>query len=326
MQDNMMTVTGFFSGTGGIELGLAQTGRFRTVYANEWDTKASETYRLNFGDDHHVCEDINELDFTTLPESTLIGGGFPCQAFSVAGARQGFQDNKGRGNLFFRIAEAIEKKNPEVVFLENVKGLVGHDGGRTFTIILKQLEDLGYTTRWAVLNAKDYGNIPQGRERIYIVSFKDPHIAETFSFPEPIELTTRLEDVIDFEGQVDEKYYYTPQKNPKIWDTLAASITQEGVVYQWRRNYVRENKNKVSPTLTASMGTGGHNVPLVYTKHGIRKLTPRECFNLQGYPQDYKLPDQADSRLYKQAGNAVVVPVIRRIGEQICKTLDDSVV
>lgn len=322
MTSSPIAVAGFFSGTGGIELGLEQTGKFTTAYANEWDKKAAETYALNHGDDHFECKDINEVDFSSLPAVRMLTGGFPCQAFSVAGARQGFNDTKGRGNLFFRIVECAKEKNPDVMLLENVKGLVGHDKGNTFKVILSELDKLGYTTKYQVLNAKDYGNIPQGRERIYIVSFKDKAAAERFEFPEQVELTTKLSDLIDFEGKVADKYYYTQEKYPAIWGLLSAGVSEKGVIYQWRRKYVRENKSGVSPTLTANMGTGGHNVPLVYTEHGIRKLTPRECFNLMGYPQDFKLPEQADSHLYKQAGNAVVVSVIRRIGENVFSALN----
>lgn len=315
-------VAGFFSGSGGIELGLSQNKQFEIAYANEIDSKASETYRLNFGSSHHRHEDITKISLSEIPDVDMISGGFPCQAFSVAGYRQGFDDEKGRGNLFFRIAKIIETKNPSIVLLENVKGLVKHDNGNTLRIILETLTDLGYTSQWKVLNAKDYGNIPQGRERIYIISFKDQETANRFTFPKPVKLTTKLSDLIDFNTETDEKYYYTPEKNPNMWDKLSESITEENRTYQWRRQYVRENKSGIAPTLTANMGTGGHNVPIIYTKHGIRKLTPRECFNLMGYPQSYKLPKIANSHLYKQAGNAVVIPVIQRIGEQIAKAIN----
>lgn len=320
--DKIITVAGFFSGTGGIELGLEQAKGFSTLYANDQDKWASETYGLNFDKEHYQLEDINKVNFKKeLPSVKLIAGGFPCQAFSVAGYRRGFDDESGRGNLFFRVADAIVEKQPEIVFLENVKGLVGHDKGNTFKIILETLEKLGYTVKWKVMNAKDYGNIPQGRERIYIIGFKDKDVAERFEFPKPVKLTKKVSDLVDFINKVDDKYYYTKKKYPAIWSILSSEINEEGAVYQWRRQYVRKNKSGVAPTLTANMGTGGHNVPLVYTKYGIRKLTPRECFNLMGYPKGFKLPKQADSHLYKQAGNAVVVPVIKRIGEQIQKAM-----
>lgn len=317
------TVAGFFSGTGGIEQGFVQTGA-EVVFANEIDKYAAETYKLNYGDVHHKLKDINLLEVDEIPATTIVTGGFPCQAFSIAGYRQGFSDERGRGNLFFRIADILVAKQPEIVFLENVKNLVTHDDGKTFKIILKTLENLGYHVKYQVLNAKEYGNIPQGRERIYIVGFKNKNAYERFVFPEKISLKTKISDLVDFENKVADKYYYSADKNPKMWDLLEESVTEEGVIYQWRRKYVRANKSGVAPTLTANMGTGGHNVPLILTKHGIRKLTPRECFNLMGFPTNFQLPEQSDSRLYKQAGNAVVVPVVERIAEQILKTFQDT--
>lgn len=318
---NTKTLAGFFSGTGGIEEGFKRAG-FTISYANEVDKHATTTYVHNNGHQHHQHEDINKVDFNKVPKTTVVAGGFPCQAFSIAGYRQGFDDKSGRGNLFFKIAEVVDLKRPEVIFLENVKNLVSHDEGKTFKIICDTLEDLGYTVHWQIMNAKEYGNIPQGRERIYIVAFKDKESAANFTFPDKMELKTQIRDLIDFKNEVDTKYYYTEEKYPAMWSFLEESINEENAIYQWRRKYVRKNKSGVSPTLTANMGTGGHNVPLIYTKHGIRKLTPRECFNLMGYDSSFKLPNLADSHLYKQAGNAVVVPVIERIAKQIQSALD----
>ena len=311
----MMKLAGFFSGTGGVELGFEQSG-FDTVFANEWDKFAAVTYTANHSSEF-LLEDINNIDINTVPKFDVLTGGFPCQAFSIAGYRKGFQDEKGRGNLFFKLAELIEAKQPEVVFLENVKNLVTHDIGNTFKVILKTLEQLGYHTHWKVLNAKEYGNIPQGRERIYIVAFKNIDSYNLFMFPEPIPLKTKLSDLIDFKTKIDSKYYYTKDKYAYMYPMLD-EVNTEGVIYQWRRKYVRANKSGVCPTLTANMGTGGHNVPLIKTTHGIRKLTPRECFNLMGFPKKFILPETlSDAQLYKQAGNAVVPPVIKRISDNI---------
>ena len=145
-----------------------------------------------------------------------------------------------------------------------------------------------------------------------------------FEFPTPFNLTTKLSDVIDFESQLDQRYYYVPGKfKGDIYDQLAKEVTDPNSVYQWRRRYVRKNKSGVVPTLTANMGEGGHNVPIVLTKHGLRKLTAHECFNVQGFPSDFKLPAQAESRLYKQAGNSVCVQVIRRIATSIIEALGE---
>lgn len=314
-----MKAIGLFAGVGGIELGFEQNG-FDIIWANEIDEKASVTYKLNH--DHQlVTEDINNIDSKTIPDMDVLLAGFPCQAFSVAGYRKGFEDE--RGNLFFQVARVLRDKRPSIVFLENVKNLVGHDGGNTFRVILETLNQYGYFVKHKVLNASEYGNVPQNRERIYIVGFLDEHAYKNFKFPDPIPLTKTLNDVIDFDSKVDDKYYYTKEKY-KFYDQLQEAIVRKDTLYQWRRVYVRENKSNLCPTLTANMGTGGHNVPLLLSKYGIRKLTPRECFLLQGFPEDFILPnDMAQSHLYKQAGNSVVVPVVSRIAKNIYEAVSD---
>ncbi len=164
--------------------------------------------------------------------------------------------------------------------------------------------------------------VPQNRERVYIVMFKDIEHYNCFKFPEPLKRKPSLNDVIDFEHPVEDKYYYTASKNRKIYEMLAAAIDDSNAVYQLRRTYVRKNKSGLIPTLTANMGTGGNNVPIIKTRYGIRKLTPRECFNAMGFPNDFVLPKElSNSRLYKMAGNAVSVPVVRLIAENIAKAL-----
>ncbi len=251
-----------------------------------------------------------------MPDCDFVLGGFPCQAFSIAGYRKGFEDDKGRGNLFFDIVRIIKDKQPTGFLLENVKNLKAHDGGNTFKVIQETLVNMGYHIKTKILNSMDYGNVPQNRERIYIVGFKDPRKTDAFEFPGPIKLTKTIKDVL--ESNVDEKYYYNGKP---LYDRLKDEVNQENQVYQWRRQYVRKNKKGVCPTLTANMGTGGHNVPIIFDGKGIRKLTPRECFRIQGFPDSYKLPAISDSALYKQAGNSVSVPVIERIASQMLKVL-----
>ena len=320
MSAKKLKIDAFFSGVGGIELGFKQTSHYQVIYANEFDKYASKTYQLNNPNVNLDTRDIHEIDPSEISDCDLIVGGFPCQSFSIAGYRKGFKDP--RGTLFFEMLRMIQTKQPKVVFMENVKNLVTHDNGNTFKVIKEALEQNGYYVKYKVLNAKDYGNIPQNRERIYIVAFKDKHAYDNFIFPKPIKLTKTVYDVIDFKQTADEKYYYT--KSYKRYDLLKNSIKQSGEIYQLRRVYVRQNKSHVVPTLTASMGTGGNNVPLILTNDKrIRKLTPRECFNVQGYPADFKLPKElSNSRLYKQAGNSVAVPVIKRIAQQIFKALN----
>ena len=301
-------IDAFFAGVGGIELGFTQTGEFRVVYANEFDKNARITYELNNPETRLDGRDIHEVLPDEIPDCDVIMGGFPCQAFSIAGYRKGFEDE--RGDLFFELLKMIKAKRPRVVFVENVKNLVTHDHGNTFKVIREALAENGYFIKWKVLNSKDYGNVPQNRERIYMVGFDNKNDFDQFTFPEPIKLERGLHDVIDFKSQKDERYYYREGKQP-FYDKLVPEIKSQETVYQWRRQYVRENKSGLVPTLTANMGTGGHNVPLILTDSGeIRKLTPKETFNAQGYPAEFKLPDISNGQLYKQAGNSVVVPCL----------------
>ena len=314
MSDSPLTLAGLFAGVGGIERGFQQAG-FTPVMANEIDPYAVQTYRKqNYG--HEIVEaDINNFQNDSLPvDLTVLTGGFPCQPFSVAGYRKGFEDE--RGNVFWQIERLYEHAKPEVVFLENVKNLQNHDGGNTYKTIEASLNDKGYKVTSKVLNAKEYGGIPQNRERIYIVGFRDESAYDRFDWDAiPKIPAAPLKNFIDFNKEVDKKYYYTAER--PFYDKLVEEITSSNTIYQWRRQYVRANKSGDCPTLTANMGMGGHNVPLIHAKHGIRKLTPQECFNLMGF-ENMVLPEgMADSRLYKQAGNAVVVPVIKRIAEQI---------
>lgn len=319
------TVASFFAGVGGIDLGLEQTGKFKTVYANEFDKFPATTFSENFNLPVDV-RDIATVQADEVPDTDVIIGGFPCQAFSVAGYRKGFEDEKGRGVLFFELLRIIKAKKPKVVLAENVKNLVGHDNGNTFRVIYEALRDAGYHVKYQVLNAMDYGNMAQNRERIYIVGFLDEGAAQRFEFPAPIRRTTTIRDIIEFETPQDEHYYYSPGKyKNNLSEVLNEAIDDPDAIYQWRRKYVRKNKSGVVPTLTANQGEGGHNVCIIRADDGrIRKMTPRECFNTQGFPKSFKLPETlSDAKLYKQAGNSVCVPVIRRIGEQIIKALEE---
>lgn len=313
----MYTIASFFAGVGGIDLGFELTKQARTIYANEIDPYPIQTFEANFPikvDQRDICD----VKASEVPNIDIILGGFPCQAFSIAGYRKGFEDEKGRGTLFFEILRIIKAKKPKAILLENVKNLVSHDNGNTFRVILEALKDAGYHVRYAVLNAMEYGNTPQNRERIYIVGFKSKKVFEKFTFPEPIPLKKTIHDVIDFINPVDEKYLYIKGKyKGDIYDKLVVAMDDSNAVYQWRRKYVRKNMSGVVPTLTANQGEGGHNVCLVKTKQGIRKMTPKECFNTQGFPESFVLPNIADGRLYKQAGNSVCVSVVKRIAEQI---------
>ncbi|KAE9540552.1 DNA cytosine methyltransferase [Ursidibacter maritimus] len=316
-----MRCASFFAGVGGIDLGFQQAG-FDIIYANEIDKNAVETFISNHNIfmDHRSIVDVKAHE---IPDFDVMLAGFPCQAFSIAGYRKGFED-KGRGDLFFELERIFIAKQPSIIFLENVKNLVTHDHGRTFAIIQDSLKRNGYFIKYKILNACEYGNIPQNRERIYIVCFKNKKFAEKFEFPIKIELEKTIKDMLENELDIDKKFFYT-NKTP-FFNELVKNVTGYETLYQWRRKYVRENKNNLCPTLTANMGTGGHNVPLLNVQglpETIRKLTPRECFNFQGYPKDFKLPNLTNSHLYKQAGNSVVVPVIKRIAENIRQVISN---
>ena len=299
-----------FAGIGGIRLGFANAFKenIEFVFSSEIDKYAQQTYKANFDGD--VAGDITKIDEKDIPSHDILLAGFPCQAFSIAGKRLGFEDT--RGTLFFEVARIIKYHKPKILFLENVKGFVNHDNGNTFRVVKETLEEMGYKVFTKVLNAKDFG-VPQNRERIYIVAFLDDN---EFEFPEA--LCTEVSIKSKLEKNVLEKYYYNGKP---LFERIKDDVVNENSIYQWRRQYVRENKSGVCPTLTANMGTGGHNVPIVRDKKGIRKLTPRECANFQGFPDTFILPNLVDSQLYKQCGNSVVVEVINKIAEKILKRI-----
>lgn len=308
-----------FAGIGGFRLALQNAGG-KCVFTSEWNTSAQKTYWTNFGE-YPFGDITQDAVKACIPEKfDVLCAGFPCQAFSIAGYRKGFSDT--RGTLFFDIEQIIAKHRPKAVFLENVKNLFSHDNGNTFKVILDTLEEkLGYKAYYKVLNSMEYADIPQNRERIFIVAFDPTQVAghEAFAFPDKMPLTKTIHDILE-QLQQPEAFYY--KAGHAYYAELERTMTSRDTVYQWRRVYARENKSNVCPTLTANMGAGGHNVPLVKDSFGIRKLSPKECFAFQGYPMDrYKLPRIANSKLYMQAGNSVTTVLIERIAKQIVKFL-----
>lgn len=308
------TFIDLFAGIGGFRIALQSLGG-KCVFSSEWDANAQKTYFYNFGEIPYG--DITKESIKNcIPDGfDVLCAGFPCQAFSIAGYRKGFEDT--RGTLFFDVAEIIKRKRPKAVFLENVKNLYTHDNGKTFAVIKATLEELGYVVYHKVMNSMEYANVPQNRERIFIVCF-DPNQVKNhhqFSFPERTELTHTIHDCID--PEINDKALFYGAKFIH-YEELKRDMVSKDTIYQWRRQYVRENKSNVCPTLTANMGTGGHNVPLILTKYGIRKLSPKECINFQGYPKEYQFPTSiANSAKYKQAGNSVVVPLITKVCQNI---------
>tara|TARA_B100000579_G_scaffold282976_1_gene234355 strand:+ start:1447 stop:2430 length:984 start_codon:yes stop_codon:yes gene_type:complete len=322
----MATVGGLFSGIGGIETGFEKAG-FKILWSNENDPYSVRSFKHNYK--HKLySEDVRKLNFKKIKPVDVLVGGFPCQAFSVAGYQKGFRDP--RGNLFFEICRAITElpKMPKALMLENVKNIRGHDNGKTARVITKSLRELGYSVFWNLFNTSVHTDIPQNRERTFIIGFRDeadwefePNKRSKSSIfnnhlPLPKSKSKKkLREMLD-KGEIDERYYY--KQNAYMYKSLKKSIVSKNTVYQWRRVYVRENKSGECPTLTANMGTGGHNVPLIKDDLGIRKLTPRECLNFQGFPKSFKFPnDMPVSQRYKQAGNAVTVTLIGKIANLI---------
>ena len=307
-----------FAGIGGFRLAMQNVGG-KCVFTSEWEPSAQKTYRENYGE-VPFGDITKERVKNYIPEKfDVLCAGFPCQAFSIAGNRKGFADT--RGTLFFDIEQIILKHKPKVVFLENVKNLVSHDEGKTFKTIIDVLENkLGYEVYTKILNSMTHANVPQNRERIFIVAFDPNQVVnhKKFKFPSEIKLTKTIHDILEKGKQADNLYY---KSDHQYYPELEKTMTSKDTVYQWRRVYARENKSNVCPTLTANMGTGGHNVPLIKDDFGIRKLTPKECFLFQGYPENYILPNLANSKLYMQAGNSVTTTLIERISNEIINVL-----
>lgn len=308
-----------FAGIGGFRLAMQNLGG-NCVFTSEWNKDAQKTYRANFGEVPFGDITKDKIKSYIPNKFDILCAGFPCQAFSIAGYQKGFSDT--RGTLFFDIEQIVEKHRPKVVFLENVKNLVSHDRGNTFKVILDTLENKhGYKVFYKVLNSMKHSNVPQNRERIFIVAFDPMQVRDynKFVFPDEIKLTKTIHDFLEKGKQTDNLYY---KKEHQYYPELEKSMVSQDTVYQWRRVYARENKSNVCPTLTANMGAGGHNVPLIKDDFGLRKLTPKECFAFQGYPIDkYILPNIANSKLYMQAGNSVTTTLIERISNQIIKVL-----
>lgn len=323
-----------FAGIGGIRLGFDKAfgSKIKTVFVSEWDEYAQKTYRINFGDKITIAGDITKIDEKKIPDFDICLAGFPCQAFSLAGQRKGFNDDyKGmsRGTLFFDVARICAEHKPKVIFCENVKGLTIHDKGRTFEIIKGTLEELGYTVFTQILNSKNFG-VPQNRERIYIVAFRNDIAPKTFEFPQMTDDTKRIKDIIE-ENPVSVKYYLsdvymeTLRKHKerhlskgngfgyeiRDWNSISGAIVCGGMGRE--RNLIIDKRQTNLVPITHIKGQ--------VNKDGIRKMTPREWARLQGFPDTYKL-DVADVHLYKQFGNSVTVNVIEAIARKIKEVLE----
>lgn len=314
----MIKVCSLFSGIGGIDLAFQESG-FEIVWANEIDKYAANTYTHNLGALSLVVGDIVKVNFLDIPDFDVLVAGFPCQPFSTAGKLKGFNDD--RGELFFQIAKVVAAKKPQVIFLENVANLLEHDDGKSFLTVYNALAPLGYAFRYQVLEPYEYGNIPQGRSRIFIIGFKDEEKCANFQFPDKIQLTQSLAQLFDRSEQHSECYYY--DESNKYFEELKRIVKQKDCVYRIFDSGVVKHPYYNCPALTAYMGNCFERVPIILDDYGIRRLTPYECLKLQGFPDDYKFaPGTPMRKAYKQVGNSVCVPVIRRIAEQIKKVME----
>ena len=303
-----------FSGIGGICLGFKPAG-FEIVWANDIDSAACMTYRHNFGNHYLVEGDIRDIDATSLPDFEVLTAGFPCQPFSIAGKQKGFKDK--RGNLFFEITRIVDVKRPPVIFLENVANLIEHDEGKTFLVIYNSLAQFGYTVYYKVMAANNYGNLPQIRKRIYIVALRDEE--KIYHHPDPIPLKVSSDQIINRHIRKDSLYYYN---GLPLYDYLKNNMWDKDAIYRITDHEVRRTKNAMCPTLTANMGTYPDRVPVVWDDYGIRKLTIRECLDFQGFPKNFEFPKEISlDDAYKQLGNTVCVPAIRRIADNIHSVL-----
>lgn len=313
-----MTVGSLFAGIGGIDLGFEQAG-CKIAWANEIDKDACITYRTNFPDTLLIEADIRKVDFSILERVDILTAGFPCQPFSVCGKKKGFSD--ARGNLFFEIMRAADALQPPVIFLENVANLTEHDNGRTFNVIHNELVSRGYIIRYMIADACDYG-IPQHRTRTYLVAFNSEKVCSEFVFPEKCALDKKITDVIDRSKKVDDRYYVLPDSHQ--YRRLSETITDKNQLYRFSDYGIQASKDGISFTLKANMGTWHDRVPFIKDAFGIRKITPYECLALQGFPNTFRFANISLNSAYKQCGNSVVVPVIRRIAEEIKKVGDEQ--
>ena len=325
------TVGSLFAGIGGFCRAYIEAGA-RVLWANEVDAHACKTYRANFS---HQLYEKSILDLSVAGDNLqpvdIMTAGFPCQPFSKAGLKLGFADR--RGQLFFEIIRLVKEfgaDKPKILFFENVSNFKTHDNGRTFSTVKEAMKEAGYWFSDAnarILNTRIHSDIPQNRERIFMVAYSQDYFSENhFTFPTPMESDNTVSKYLYLDTQQKDSHYFkeSSQYYPLFKDKIDKGA--EDGIYQLRRVYVRENKSNSCFTLTASMGLGGHNVPVIRDKWGIRRLTPKECANLQGFDASwFVLPsDVADVQLYKQIGNAVTVPLVKKMAANTMADLNNS--
>lgn len=337
MQQEAYRSIDLFAGIGGIRLGFDQAFTdtpIKTVFVSEFDEPAAKTYRANFNTPETITGDITKVDEKQIPPFDICLAGFPCQAFSLAGRKQGFDDDyKGlsRGTLFFDVARICDYHKPKVIFCENVKGLPIHHKGRTLKVILGTLQQIGYVPFYTILNSRDFG-VPQNRERIYIVAFRSDIAPDNFNFPKGNEDKHAIRDILE-PAPIPAKYYLSE----RYLKTLRAHRARHEAAGHGFGYVVRDLNDVAGALVCGGMGRERNLIidkrphsmqPTTHIKgainnESIRKMTPREWARLQGFPESFKL-ELADTHLYKQLGNSVSVPVIRAIAEQIKKALEEK--
>ncbi|EFU29425.1 DNA cytosine methyltransferase [Segatella buccae] len=305
MDWNNFSFIDLFAGIGGIRLGFESAGG-HCVFSSEFDENACKTYEANFGE--HPSGDITKIEAKDIPDFDILLGGFPCQAFSIIGKKEGFE-NETCGTLFFEIERILKEKMPKAFMLENVRNLTAHDKGNTFKVIMNHLEALGYTVYAKVLNALDFG-IPQKRERIIIVGFKDNIL---FSFPTPVPISQRktLKDILEID--VDKKYY--------VKDKIRESRLMRLKDPNYPKPYIsHENMaGSITPHPYSSCLRAGASANYILI-NDERRPTEREMLRLQGFPDDFKIA-VSYSNIKHQTGNSVAVPVIKAVAHQMIRTL-----
>ena len=320
-----VTVGCLFAAIGGFAKAFQQASA-TVLWANEKDRFATDTFVANFPTVRHIHKPIEKVAVVEdkLDAVDVITAGFPCQPFSAAGEKRGFED-KERGMVFLdiiRLLGEFGKKKPKILLLENVQYFRNHDKGRTFKRVQAEVQKAGYwfsDRNAAVLNTAEHTNIPQNRDRLFMAAYSCDHFtSNTFEFPKPFEGERRpVSSFLNRDRKQDARYYFKPgsQYYPLFVDAMKKG--DPNAVYQLRRNYVRENMSGECFTLMANMGDGGHNVPVIKDRWGIRKLTPQECARFQGYDDDFKFPDHlSHAQLGKQIGNSVTVPLVKILADQ----------
>ena len=326
VENPKFTFIDLFAGIGGMRIAFQKLGG-RCVFSSEWDKHSQQSYYENFGE--MPFGDITKVNETEVPKHEVLIAGFPCQAFSIAGFKGGFKDT--RGTLFFDVARILQEKHPDAFFLENVKGLYGHDKGRTLDVILRTLrEDLGYyVPDPQIMNARDFG-VPQNRERIFIVGFRNKAAAGRFSYPTPLGVHTTIADILE-DKEVSVKYYLSNQYLRTLVNHRARHeakghgfgyeiIPNDGVANAIVVGGMGRERNLVIDKRLTNFTPVTH-IKGTVNKKGIRKMTPREWARLQGFPDKFKIV-VADANSYKQFGNSVAIPAIHATGRNLIRALE----